>query len=140
MTQPQIHHLTKRLMRGLVVMALCLSIGLHWVALQSAAWVGMAVTYSMETGSLSQGLSETFDGEHPCPLCKMVELGKETENQSSDDKSAPTKVKEVKLTLVFAEIPRFVFAKFPAQVWITTSITADSRHERPVTPPPQQSC
>ncbi len=135
-----IHPMQTRLMRGLVVMALCVSIGLHWVALQSAAWVGMAVTYSMETGSLSQGLSDTFDGEHPCPLCKMVEQGKEAENQSSDDKPAPTKAKDLKLTLAFAEIPRFVFARFPAQVWITTSITAESRYERPVTPPPQPSC
>lgn len=133
-------HLTKRLMRGLVVTALCLSIGLHWVALQSAAWVSMAVTYSMETGSLSQGLSETFDGEHPCPLCKLVNQGTEAEKKSTDEKSPPTKLKELKFTLALSSIPRFVFSAAPTQDWITTSSTAQSRSLRPVTPPPQCDC
>lgn len=134
------HLFQLRFMRGLVVLALCLSIGLHWVALQSAAWVGMAVTYSMETGSLSQGLSETFDGEHPCPLCKLVEHGTDAEKKSTDEKSPPNNLKELKLTLALSSIPHFVFPAPPAQDWITTSSTALSRNVRPVTPPPQCGC
>ena len=38
--------------RCLLVAALMTSIGLHWAVLQSAAWVGMAVAYSVERGSV----------------------------------------------------------------------------------------
>lgn len=49
------------------------SIGLPWMAVQSVAWVSMAVTYSLEKGSVFEGLSDTLDGEHPCALCGVVE-------------------------------------------------------------------
>jgi hypothetical protein len=65
-----------RLSQILVVAALVVSIGLHWAVLQSAAWVGMAVAYSVEKGSITEGLSDTFDGNHPCLLCKAVDEGK----------------------------------------------------------------
>ena len=67
-----------RLSQTLVVAALVVSIGLHWAVLQSAAWVGMAVAYTVEKGSLSEGLSDTFDGDHPCPLCMVVQLAQAT--------------------------------------------------------------
>ena len=60
-----------------------ISIGAQWVVLQSAAWVSMAVSYSVKAGSISEGLSKTFDGEHPCPMCKLVAKGKETEKKDS---------------------------------------------------------
>ena len=61
-----------------------LSIGAQWAVLQGVAWVGMAVAYSLEEGSVSEGLSKTFDGEHPCPLCEVVEKGTQEENGSDD--------------------------------------------------------
>lgn len=117
-----------------------ISIGLHWAVLQSAAWVGMAVAYSVEKGSVVEGLSDTFDGDHPCPLCKAVEKGVESEQQPKDGQTPPSKAKEMKLTLAFVSIPTFVFPPVVAEAWITTSSTALSRHERPATPPPQLGC
>jgi hypothetical protein len=133
------HHLSllSRIVRGMVVLALCVSIGLHWAVLQSAAWVGMAVAYSVEKGSVVEGLSDTFDGAHPCPLCKAVEKGVESEQQPKDGQPSPSKTKELKLTLALVSIPHFVFPPVVPEVWITTSSAALSRHERPVTPPPQ---
>lgn len=126
-----------RVLHSLLVAALMISIGLHWAVLQSAAWVGMAVAYSVEKGSVVEGLSDTFDGDHPCPLCKAVEKGVESEQQSKEGQPPPSKTKEMKLTLALISIPRFVFPPVVPEAWITTSSAALSRHERPVTPPPQ---
>jgi hypothetical protein len=130
-----------RLSQLFVVAALVVSIGLHWAVLQSAAWVGMAVAYTVEKGSLSEGLSDTFDGDHPCPLCKAVKLAQETEKKSPDGPKPPSKNKEMKLTLALVSTPRFVFPPGVApKAWITTSDASLSRHERPVTPPPRLGC
>jgi hypothetical protein len=92
-----------RLSQILVVAALVVSIGLHWAVLQSAAWVGMAVAYSVEKGSLSEGLSDTFDGNHPCRLCKAVDEGK-NDNDKSGEKS-PIKKLEVLIVRRISLIP-----------------------------------
>jgi hypothetical protein len=128
-----------RLMRGLVVLALCVSIGLHWVALQSVAWVGMAVTYSVEKGSVVEGLSDTFDGDHPCPLCKAVEKGVDSEKESDEGQVPPAKDNDLKLTLALVSIPKFVFPKVAPRNWSTTSSIACTSRERPLTPPPQHA-
>lgn len=59
---------------------LVLSLGLHWAALQTVAWTGMIVAYTQEAG-VRQGLAMTFDGAHPCPLCKAIEKGRTEEQQ-----------------------------------------------------------
>ncbi|MBV6499939.1 MAG: hypothetical protein CJBNEKGG_02403 [Prosthecobacter sp.] len=129
-----------RLARALTVTAVCLSVGLHWAALQSAAWVGMAVSYSIEKGSLTEGLSDTFDGEHPCPLCRAVEKGVDGEQESRKDQTPLKTVKEMKLTLAVAEVPHFVFPPSEPNRWSTSSSLASMRSQRPVTPPPEPSC
>ena len=63
-----------------MVLALVMMIGGHWVLLQSAAWVGMAIQFS-RTESVSVALEKTFDGKHPCPLCKIVKAGKASEKK-----------------------------------------------------------
>jgi hypothetical protein len=62
------------------VLALAGSIGLHWAFLQSVAWVGMVLSYS-ENASLTEALVKTFDGRHPCPLCKQIAQSKQTEKK-----------------------------------------------------------
>jgi hypothetical protein len=84
-----------RLPQILVVAALVVSIGLHWAVLQSAAWVGMAVAYSVEKGVI-EGLSDTFDGAHPCPLCKAVDEGK----QDKEKTGAKSPIKKLEVLVV----------------------------------------
>jgi hypothetical protein len=127
-----------RLSQTFVVAALVVSIGLHWAVLQSAAWVGMAVAYTVEKGSLSEGLSDTFDGDHPCPLCKAVKQGQDAETKTQDDQAPTSKIKEVKLTLALVSVPKFVFSPSVPQCWITTSSRLMTRQEPPVTPPPER--
>jgi len=46
-------------------------IGGHWAILQTTAWVGMVVEYSATFG-VQAGLTKTFDGQHPCELCRSI--------------------------------------------------------------------
>jgi hypothetical protein len=67
--------------RLITICALCCAIGLHWVALQSIAWTAMIVDYS-KSASLCQAIKQTFDGAHPCSLCRIVHGGKTAEKKS----------------------------------------------------------
>lgn len=81
-----------RIARTLLVLALAASIGLHWMLLQSVAWVGMFADFSQKN-SLQTAVTMTFDGNHPCPLCLAVKAGENSEKQS--DKSDLLKGKEL---------------------------------------------
>src|SRR6058998_3621670 len=65
----------------LIALALASSIGLHWTFLQAVAWAGMIVSYSQEA-PLGEAVVKTFDGQHPCNLCKQIAKGKRSENKS----------------------------------------------------------
>src|SRR6476620_10779534 len=67
--------------KWLVVAALAATIGLHWAFLQAVAWTGMVVSYS-QSAPLTEAVSKTFDGQHPCKLCKKIEQGRKAEKQS----------------------------------------------------------
>jgi hypothetical protein len=72
------------LVRGknfLVVLALVLSTGLHWVALQTIAWTTMLAD-NLRQQSLNEAVTQTFDGQHPCCLCKAIAAGKESEKKN----------------------------------------------------------
>lgn len=76
-----------RFSKLLLVGALAISIGLHWALLQSVAWVGMVVSYS-QSAPLGEALAKTFDGQHPCKLCKAVTAGKQSEKSQEFQKSS----------------------------------------------------
>ena len=65
----------------LIALALASSIGLHWTFLQAVAWAGMIVSYSQEA-PLGEAVVKTFDGQHPCTLCKQIAKGKRSEKKS----------------------------------------------------------
>ena len=65
----------------LVVLALVLTTGLHWAALQTVAW-GTMLAANLTTENFSSAVSQTFDGDHPCPLCKAISAGKKSEKKS----------------------------------------------------------
>lgn len=54
--------------------------GGHWMLLQTIAWGRMIVDYS-HSSSISTALKETFDGEHPCEMCKGIQKAKQTEKK-----------------------------------------------------------
>jgi hypothetical protein len=60
--------------------ALLVSMGGHLALLQAVAWANMLVEFSTE-GSFSEAVDKTFDGEHPCHLCKVVKKSKSEEER-----------------------------------------------------------
>lgn len=88
----------------LLILALLVSVGGHWALLQTAAWTGMFVSHTQQ-GSLVEALSKTFDGEHPCALCKAVKRGHE--EQQKQDSEAPEKLKKMALYAELAEASFF---------------------------------
>jgi hypothetical protein len=64
--------------------------GGHWGVMQVIAWSKMIVDYSAQDG-LIEGARKTFDGEHPCCMCKAIAEGKKQESQDrGDDKPPPS--------------------------------------------------
>jgi hypothetical protein len=66
----------------LVVLALILTTGLHWAALQTVAWTTMLAN-NLRTQSVTESVSKTFDGEHPCCLCKAIAAARQAEQKSA---------------------------------------------------------
>lgn len=105
------------------------TLGVHWELVQSVAWVGMIVNYSRQT-SLSEAVSKTFDGQHPCCLCKLIRAGKSQEKKHD----AWQTVKNIDL---FADAGAVFF--FPDRLTPRFSAThlIFSRNESPPSPPPR---
>lgn len=56
---------------------------------QEVAWVRMLVSYTQERG-LKRGVIETFDGQHPCKLCKKAdEIRQQEQPREPVDKQLP---------------------------------------------------
>lgn len=108
--------------------------GGHWIVLQSYAWVKMAVEYS-ETVGFSKGLEKTFDGEHPCEMCRHVQ------KESQKEKEDPANVDLIKL-LQHAEIlpvsfESLVFVSISFRdCYPSTLFSFFTRTDAPLTPPP----
>jgi len=66
----------------LVVAALVLTTGAHWGALQTVAWTTMLAANLSSRQSLTEAVSETFDGKHLCPLCEAIAAAKKAEKKS----------------------------------------------------------
>lgn len=128
--RPHPHFVVTRLTRLLVVLTLTLSLGAHWVLLQSVAWVGMAVKYSQDA-TITEALSKTFDGQHPCKLCKAVQEGRQSEKKNDVLKI------EAKKEFCFDSK---ISVTFPPLVFTLILAPADSglsRTETPPVPPPR---
>jgi hypothetical protein len=97
-----------RLPRLAIVAALACSIGLHWGFLQSVAWVGMVVSYSQDA-TIGEALGKTFNGKHPCPLCKAIAKGKRAAKQCE----FPLAGKK----LVFSHSPMPIVFAAPSTCW-----------------------
>jgi hypothetical protein len=120
-----------RLSRFAIAAALAFSIGLHWEVLQSVAWVGMIVNYSQDA-PLTEALAKTFDGKHPCSLCKRIAHGKQSEKKAESVSAGK------KLEFLFAS-GAFAFAA-PSNSWEVHWPESALRSvvRLPPVPPPRQ--
>ena len=97
----------------------------------------MVANYSQES-SIEQAFVETFGGERPCELCKIITAVDTAEQESAPNKE-PTEIKGLKLLHGQAEH----FNAAP-KCWIapngrTTEQSAATRHQDVPTPPPRRA-
>src|ERR1051325_9194225 len=121
-----------RLGQVLMLLVLFAASGGHWMVLQSLAWTRMLVSYS-QRGQFAEAVTKTFDGRHPCALCKKIERGKSNEQ--------PARVMELDSKASFVA-PRVVVViksdgaswdvEVPQGVWVL-------RFDPPAAPPPRDA-
>ncbi len=114
----------------LVVVALVLSTGAHWAALQTVAWTTMLAN-NLRTQTVSEAVSDTFDGKHLCPLCKAIAAAKKSEKKSE----AVTPAFKMEFPPV-AEKFVLVSPK-PLPVLSPVEISAALTFQKPPLPPPR---
>jgi len=114
----------------MVVLALVLATGLHWAALQTVAWTTMLAS-NLRSDTFAQAVDKTFDGRHPCCLCKAIAAAKRS-GQKSETVSPTMKMEFPPLAKQMVLIPPARFEKIPLQ-----STFADSLFSRPPVPPPR---
>jgi hypothetical protein len=121
----------KRLGHSLLIVALISATGTHWLVLQSIAWTTMLAN-NLATAPLVQAVGKTFDGKHPCHLCKQISRGKQTEKKSD------LQVELKKLEFSYAPAV-FIFTT-PVAFWETASVNhfITLLTSAPPVPPPRQ--
>lgn len=108
--------------------------GGHLAVLQLVAWTGMMIEYSERAG-LAQGISQTFDGKHPCRLCCKIEQARKQE------KTTPVRIAALKkigyyICVSTSHLETFLGVPF---LWRTCSEFGVYRADQPPVPPPRSS-
>ncbi|HEY1717420.1 MAG TPA: hypothetical protein VGH42_03895 [Verrucomicrobiae bacterium] len=119
-----------RLSKLAVILALVATVGLHWVALQTVAWTTMLAD-NLQSTSVEEAFVKTFDGKHPCPLCKAIAAGKKSERKN--ESTAPLQKFEFPPTT--ENVVLIVRAQF--DLLPPANVRAHTRSQRPPTPPPR---
>ena len=113
--------------------------GGHWAALQTAAWARMVVTYTHDSGSLRLGLAHTFDGAHPCKLCRQISNGIEKEQR--DERQKPGQGERAGKVSLLTVLPTAFFAPFVPRgktLACPTSSLGGCAADAPPVPPPRR--
>lgn len=87
---------------------------------------------NLQSLSLSQAVVRTFDGKHPCALCKGIAKGKKSEQRSE----FPSQIKKFEFLVAQG---RFIFSA-PSRCWVLTTgqEPLESVFFSPPTPPPRE--
>jgi hypothetical protein len=113
-----------------VVFALIATLGAHWALLQTVAWTTMLAN-NLRSQPLSEAVAHTFDGKHPCPLCKAIAAGKKSEKKN--EFTAPTP----KLEFPPAKENPVLIAPSNFHLLPLANSFSDSLAQEPPTPPPR---
>jgi hypothetical protein len=113
-----------------MVLAVLAAMGTHWTVLQSLAWTRMLAD-NLGSYSFTEAVQKTFDGKHPCVLCKVISAGKKSEQKreftAQMEKLEFPPVKESPVL-----IPPSDFQLMPRANTFAHSLT-----QKPPTPPPR---
>ena len=118
--------------RFATVLVLVLTLGLHWALLQTLAWTGMIIAYSQEN-PFRDAVRMTFDGEHPCAMCKTIKQGRSEERKQDQQKLAPRLKLEFPLPTESVRLTTRDFTEIPP----ARDRFSPSFFSKPPTPPPR---
>ena len=122
----------QRLATTISMTVLAFTLGLHWVMLQSLAWVSMTISYTGEA-SVYAAVKMALDAKTTCVLCRVVDAGKKAEQ---DD---PTIIVAHELEGLTPGLHPMVIRPDTSCLEDGLSATFHARPNAPPTPPPQ-SC
>lgn len=103
--------------------------GVHWAAIQGAAWGGMIAARVSEL-SWAEAVSSTFSGEKPCHVCKIVEKGSASQSPMIILSGASVDLAVTTASLLTALLPIGI-------LFVSPSISVASAPSRPSVPPPK---
>ena len=114
-----------------MIVAVVTATGTHWLAFQSVAWTAM-LAENLHTHSLQRAVQRTFDGKHPCCLCK--EIAKDKQSEKKSDLQVDLKKPDFshnRFEFVFCAPVHFYEVR-------TANDTAASLMQAPALPPPKE--
>ena len=126
----------KRIGPWVLAVGLSLSLGLHWLALQSVAWTSMVMERS-QTVSLSEAVRTTFDGQHPCRICRFIQEGQRSDPQA-ERSSFPGKPVKLEAPPATSLQPR-LSVPAPMCQKVSDPLFRPSRSAPPLLPPPRRA-
>jgi hypothetical protein len=113
-----------------LIITLAAMLGVHWAALQAVAWAAMFAD-NLQSSSFQAAVTSTFDGQHPCCLCKAIAAGKNSEKKTEFSFQSQ-KLEFPPLNEIFALI-----APPPFQLVPQKNFPAKSLAQKPLLQPPR---
>jgi hypothetical protein len=113
-----------------IVLALVATLGAHWALLQTVAWTTMLAN-NLQSGSFHQAVTKTFDGNHPCCLCKAIAAAKKSEKKS--EAVSPT----LKMEFPPAAANFTLISPEPISAFSLAEVSAAASFQKPPLPPPR---
>lgn len=122
----------KRLSHAILIFTVILTVFGQWGVLQSLAWTSMLVN-NLHSCSLEAAVARTFDGRHPCCLCKAIAAHKQSEQKK--DVSQPLQ----KLEFPPLKTECRLIAPAPCRNFPPPGGLAAAPVAKPPTPPPRSA-
>ncbi len=122
------------ILRALTIACAIYLSGAHWLILQGTAWTKMLVDRSQTMGFVAAAKT-TFDGDHPCEICKVVSKGAKTEQAPAGVLPKGAKLFEVTV-LHPSETALPIPVSEPFSYLPDSICSAPVRADAPPTPPP----
>ena len=112
--------------------------GGRWTVLQTVAKATMLYRYAQRSGSLAVAAVQTFDGEHPCELCRQIATAKSRERKETP--AAPGLKQDAKAKAVLAEptISPVLSAATEVCLFRAAASLGPVHTDQPPTPPPRR--
>ena len=120
-----------RLGKVLVVFTLICTLGAHWALLQTVAWTSMLAS-NLQSGSLHDAMTKTFDGQHPCPLCKAIAAAKKSEQKNQVTNQ------DLKLDFLPLQDGLVLIAPSRLELFPRQDLSSESISQKPLIPPPRR--